>query len=141
MTKTIVTKTRTVVKPRRCCAASKASKFPPLNQEEREFAVAHHDLVYRFLHTYRLPVDEWYDVVIFRYLSSVYRWFNELELHYYSFSTVAFGAMRSAVYGERRKQKKRIKTISLDAVISGCDGVTYIETITRENLNYFDYWE
>lgn len=98
-------------------------------------------MVFRFLAINRLPADDWYDVVIFRYIDSVYRWFNELELHYYSFSTIVFNAMRSAVGHEREKQKRRITTISLDAIIPGTDGMTYGETITRENLDYINYKE
>lgn len=87
----------------------------------------------------RLPAADWYDVVVFRYLGSVYRWFNEIELHYYSFTTVAFNAMRSAVGNERAKEARRIKAISLDDAIPGSDGMTWADTITIENLDYINY--
>ena len=116
-------------------------RYPPLNREEREFAEAHLELVIRFLQINRLEADDWFDVVIFRYLRSVSRWFTEFELHYYSFSTIAFQAMRSAVGTERRKQGRRIQTISLDALIPGADGLTLGDMITTDNLNYIPYLE
>lgn len=115
--------------------------YPPLNRSEQEFAIEHHDLVIRFLAINHLPAVDWYDVVIFRYLGSVYRWFNRLDLHYYSFSTIAFNAMRSAVGHEREKQGRRIQTISLDDIIPGTDGMTYGELVTRDNLDYINYKE
>ena len=43
----------------------------PMTQEERDFAEQHHNLVIDFLRYRRLPMDEFYDVVIFGYLSAV----------------------------------------------------------------------
>lgn len=112
-----------------------------MNERERAFAAEHHSLVIRFLALNHLSINEWYDVVIFRYLGSVYRWFNELELHYFSFSTIAFSAMRSAIGNERKKQARRIHAICLDDVIPGTNGMTYGDTITYENLDYIHYEE
>lgn len=114
---------------------------PSLNRQEREFAEQHHELVFRFLAMNHLPASDWYDVVILRYLRSVSRWFAELELHYYSFSTIAFQAMRSAVGTERQKQSRRIQTISLEAIIPDTDGLTWADMITTDNLNYIPYVE
>ena len=110
-----------------------------MNREERAFAAEHHALVIRFLKVNRLPAADWYDVVVFRYLGSVYRWFTEIELHYYSFTTVAFNAMRSAVGNERAKEVRRIKAISLDDAIPGSDGMTWADTITAANLDFINY--
>lgn len=43
----------------------------PMTQEEREFAEQRHDLVIDFLRYRHLPMDDFYDVVIFGYLSAV----------------------------------------------------------------------
>ena len=40
----------------------------PLTKEQQEFAAEQHGLVYKFLNDNHLPEDEFYDVVIFRYL-------------------------------------------------------------------------
>lgn len=106
----------------------------PLTPEEQAFAVQHHHLVLEYLRIRRLPVDDWYDVVIFRYLRSVRRWHTELELHYYSFKTIAFKAMQSAIGGEYAKRSRRIDAISLEEPIPGTDGMTYGDTITYDNI-------
>ena len=42
----------------------------PMTQEEREFAEKKHDLVIDFLRCKHLLMDDFYDVVIFGYLSA-----------------------------------------------------------------------
>lgn len=106
----------------------------PLTPEEQAFAVQHHHLVLEYLRIRQLPVDDWYDVVIFRYLRSVRRWHTELELHYYSFKTIAFKAMQPAIGGEYAKRSRRIQAVSLEDLIPGTDGMTYGDTITYENI-------
>ena len=44
--------------------------------------------------------------------------------------------MRSAVSNEKRKQARRIKTVSLDDPIPGTDGMTWADIITEEHLVY-----
>ena len=68
----------------------------PLTVEEQQFATDNHYLVYKYLRLRKLPPDDWYDVVIFRYLRSVKRWFAFPELHDHNFEIIAFYAMRSA---------------------------------------------
>lgn len=43
----------------------------PMTTEEREFAEQEHQIVIDFLRCKRLPMDDFYDVVIFGYLSAV----------------------------------------------------------------------
>lgn len=106
----------------------------PLTTEEKRFAEENHHLVGRYLKIRGLSFDEWYDVVIFRYLRSVKRWFAFPELHRHSFEIIAFYAMRSAIGNER--QKKRIQAVSLYEKIPGTEGMTWADTVTYENLNY-----
>ena len=64
----------------------------PLTEEEQKFAEENHFLIAKYLRKRRLPIDEWYDVVIFRYCRSVKRWFALPELHKHmdnAFSPVA----------------------------------------------------
>lgn len=112
------------------------SKNAPLTRKEQAFAAENSCLVFDFLALRGLETNDWYDVVIFRYLLSVQRWFAYPDLHRMSFRTLAFAAMRSAVSDEKRKQERRIRTISLDDIVPGTEDVTYHETITYENLNY-----
>ena len=110
-----------------------------LTPEERAVAQQNYWMVDNFLKSQRLPHDEWWDVVIFRYLLTVERWFRQPELYKYGFYTVAWSAMRSAVGNEQKKGKRRIKTVSLDEPIPGTDGLLYGGIITGENLNYIPY--
>ena len=48
----------------------------PRTQEEREFAEQHHDLVIDFLRYRCLSVNDFYDIVIFGYLSAVQQYFR-----------------------------------------------------------------
>ena len=108
---------------------------------EQEVAIQNFWVVESFLRQERLPFDDWFDVVIFRYLRTVELWFDRPDLYKYEFSTIAWRNMRSAVWNERQKQSKQIQTISLDTPIPGTDGLTYADIVTEENLNYIPYTE
>lgn len=113
----------------------------PLTLEEQQFAIDNHYLVSKYLNIRKLPFNEWYDIVIFRYLRSVKRWFAIPELHKHNFEVIAFYAMRSAIGGELAKQKRRIQTVSLDEVIPGTDGIKYADAVTYNHLDYIPYGE
>ena len=113
----------------------------PLTLEEQQFAIDTHYLISKYLNIRKLPFDDWYDIVIFRYLRSVKRWFAIPELHEHSFEIIAFYAMRSAIGGELAKQGRRIQTVSIDETIPGTDGMKYADTVTYDNLKYIPYGE
>ena len=113
----------------------------PLTLEEQQFAIDNHYLISKYLNIRKLPFDDWYDIVIFRYLRSVKRWFAIPELHEHSFEIIAFYAMRSAIGGELAKQGRRIQTVSIDETIPGTDGMKYADTVTYNNLKYIPYGE
>ena len=48
---------------------------------EREVAERNAYMIPRFLAANRLPADDWYDVVVFRYLLTVKKWFACPELY------------------------------------------------------------
>lgn len=118
----------------RCAPA----KLRPLSEEARELARQNVQTVTRFLGHHRLS-DDWYDVVIFRYLLTVQNWLERPELHRYAFSTIAWRAMSSAVSNERRKRQRRIRTVSLDAPLPEMGGITLGDTLTADNLRYVPY--
>lgn len=91
--------------------------------------------MYRYLRQQGLNSDEWFDVVIFRYLLSVKRYFALPELQKLKFITVACSAMRSAVGHERRKQASEPVTVSLFDVIPGTEDLCYIDTIAAPETN------
>ena len=88
----------------------------PMTQEEREFAEQHHDLVADFLRYKHLPVDDFYDVVIFGYLSAVQQYFRNPPVDV-EFNAMAFRAMKDSILrdGEYHARAKRCgSTVSLD---------------------------
>ncbi len=111
----------------------------PLTAAEQEFATENHYLIEKYLKIRQLPMDEWYDVVVFRYLRSVKRWFAIPELHKHNFEIIAFYAMRSAIGHEMDRQNREIPTVSLYDVIPGTDGMTYEDIVTEDNLQYIQY--
>lgn len=80
-----------------------------LTNEQQVFATEHHTLIYKYLHSRGLPVDEYYDVVVFGYLQACKRYFEQEELQQYQFTTIAWQAMDSALSNEwkKRTRKKR----------------------------------
>ena len=71
----------------------------PMTQEEREFAEQHHDLVTDFLRYRHLPADDFYDIVIFGYLSAVQQYFRDPPVGV-KFKAMAFRAMKDSVLRE-----------------------------------------
>ena len=119
----------------------KRQALRPLAPHERALAEQNHDLVYQFLHANRLPESEYYDVVIFRYLLTVENWFRRPDLYHYQFSTIAWHAMSSALHSDTKKKRRKIKTVSLDDRIPGCEDLTWGDVVTEKNLEYVPYAE
>ena len=117
------------------------TQLRPLSPIEREVAERNAYMISQFLAANRLPADDWWDVVVFRYLLTVKNWFARPKLYRYEFSTLAWQGMRSAVYNERKKQSRRIQAVSLKEVIPDTNGLTYAETVTAVNLAYIPYTE
>ena len=66
-----------------------------MTQEERKFAEQRHDLVIDFLCRKRLSMDDFYDVVIFGYLSAVQQYFRNPPAGV-AFKAMAFRAMKDS---------------------------------------------
>lgn len=116
-------------------------RLRPLSSIERAVSQQNYWVVEKFLRVNKLPFDEWFDVVVFRYLRAVELWFDRPDLYQYEFSTIAWNNMRSAVYNERMKLGRRIKTVSLSEIVPGTDGLTLNDIVTEKNLNYIPYTE
>ena len=88
----------------------------PMTQAEREFAEQHHDMVIDYLRYRRLPMDDFYDVVIFGYLSAVQQYFRNPPAGV-KFKAMAFRAMKDAILREgeyHARAKRRGITVGLD---------------------------
>ncbi len=100
----------------------------PMTQEEREFAEQEHQMVLDFLRRKCLPMDEYYDVVIFGYLSAVQQYFRNPPPNV-AFKAMAFRAMKDSLLreGEYHAREKR------RGVIVGLDDVDGTLTDTRQD--------
>ena len=88
----------------------------PMTQEEREFAEQKHDLVIDYLRRKRLPMDDFYDVVIFGYLSSVQQYFRNPPAGV-SFEAMAVRAMKDSILRDSEyhaRAKRSGVTVSMD---------------------------
>ena len=99
-----------------------------LTNAQSDFAAQNHHLVFEYLDRHRLDHSEFYDVVILRYLSAVQRYDEIGELRQYSFRTIAFSAMDSAVGHYREAQSRKMaREVSLYGLTR--DHLTYEETV------------
>ena len=88
----------------------------PMTQEEREFAEQKHDLVIDYLRRKGLPMDDYYDIVIFGYLSAVQQYFRNPPAGV-EFEAMAVRAMKDSILrdGEYHSRAKRSGVaVSLD---------------------------
>ncbi len=101
----------------------------PFTEAEQSFAAEHHGCVIHYLRSQKLDYDEWYEICVFAYLKAVQIWFSREALHKYSFITIAYRKMTSAVKDVYRAKQRRPKMVSLNDIIPNTDGMTYGETL------------
>lgn len=90
----------------------------PMTEEERKFAEQQHELVICFLRCKHLPIDDFYDVVIFGYLSAVQQYFRNPPSNV-AFEAMAFRAMKDTILRNREyaaRAKRSGITVGLDDV-------------------------
>lgn len=108
-------------------------KLTPLTQEEQKFAEENHWVIDWFFRISNYNLSEYYDVAAIGYLKAVKSWHTRSELHEYSFSTIAKQTMRSYIGNELKKADRRIKTISLDAIVGDSEGMTLMDMVTYDS--------
>lgn len=102
-------------------------KLHPMTDEERAFAETWHPLVLEFLHHRKLPEADYYDVVIFGFLSAVQQYVRSGPTTEADFTAMAFRSMKDAVLRDLEyhgRQKRTAVVLSLDGAVDGCDGIT-----------------
>lgn len=117
------------------------TQYTPLTVEEQRFAEENHHIIFLYLRDRKLDPDEWYDIVVFRYLLAVKNWFRRPDLHRWKFATIARQGMRSAIGNYLDKERRRIRTVSLEETVPGYENVSYMDIITADNLDYINYGE
>lgn len=75
-----------------------------MSEEQRQYAAKHHDLIYAFLHEQQWTVEEYYDIAAFGFLRAVMRYQSEASLQKYSFSTIAWRAMKQSIASYHRTE-------------------------------------
>ena len=92
----------------------------PMTQEEREFAEQRHDLVIDYLRRKRLPMDDFYDIVIFGYLSAVQQYFRNppagVEFNAMAFRAMKDSVLRESEYNTRAKRCGSIVSLDTDTI-------------------------
>lgn len=123
-------------------------KLSKLTDEQRGFAAENHELVFAFLCEKKVPVEEFYDIVIFGYLKAVQNYFERPDLREYTFGTIAYHQMRSALnhhFISRSIAKRNAVVFSLDATTDvGLDlneAVTVPASEIYEALEARETWE
>lgn len=93
----------------------------PLTPKEAQFATDNINIVWWYLDQQGLDRAEWFDVVIFRYLISVKRWFALPDLQKVKFVTVACNAQPLGMHGARApKNPKLLACMSLSPELKIC---------------------
>ena len=109
----------------------------PLTLEQSKFAAEHHNLVYKFLQENHLPIDEFYDIVIFGYLKAVINYLTRAELQVYTFPTIGRKTMTQSLsdyFKEQQCQKRSAETLSIHVGLHK-DGLPLEETLSApDNL-------
>lgn len=123
-------------------------KLSKLTEAQQDFAAENHELVFAFLRDKKVPVDEFYDIVIFGYLKAVQNYCERPDLREYSFGTIAFNQMRCVLnhhFISRTIAKRNAVVFSLNAPTDyGLDlneAVTVPASEIYEALEAQETWE
>lgn len=98
----------------------------PMTDAERAFAEEWHPLVLEFLHGKKLSEADYYDVVVFGFISAVQQYVGGESPSGIEFVSMAKRAMKDAVLKEaeyQNRQKRSGITLSLDCGVGECDGL------------------
>lgn len=116
-------------------------KGTKLTERQRLFATEHHDVLVEFLLSRGLDFDDYYDVVVFKFLKAV-KQYDEIErLRKQAFEDIATNLMQMAVDNHRqalKQQKENLFVLSLDYKPKNRDGVLFSERIADETTDIWD---
>lgn len=105
----------------------------PLTAEEQRLAAENHDLVFAFLKEKDLPIDVYYDVVIFGYLKAVQRYCVRKKKTTCKFSTIAWNWMESELSKYHKYlacPKRSALVVSFDDEIDSMTGLLWGDVIS-----------
>lgn len=105
----------------------------PLNDEEQRFAAKNHGLVFSFRWEKGLPVNEYYDIVVFGFLKAVQVYCSRKKKSRYQFSTIAWKWMESELSRHQKYlscPKRSASVVSFDDVIDNMHGLCWGDVIS-----------
>lgn len=95
-------------------------KLIPLTDEQKEFCVKHHNLVYNFLHKNRYNIEEYYSIAVIGFIKAcqIYLTREDLKLKH-DFALIAYVNMRSEISNHLRlensyKRQSNVDNVSID---------------------------
>ena len=91
-----------------------------LNDEQRQFVAENHNLIYSFLNSNKLDIEEWYDLAAIGLCKAAINYNGEIA----KFSTFAYKCMWNQVHIEMRKQYA-IRRADDNAVLYYQTAITY----------------
>jgi len=121
-----------------------------LTTEQQDFAERNHNLIYSYLRDKRLPMNDFYDVIVFGYLRAVCQYCDRPDLRQrYTFGTIAYRKMTDDLYKHFRQQScpsRRAIIISLDTTDyddSGFDMADIVSNMeeTADRVESMMLWE
>lgn len=104
-----------------------------LTHEQRDLATKAHNIIYAYLRDRKLPISEYYDVVVFGFLEAVQQYQENAELaRKYTLTTIAYRKMDDKVaelriYENRKKRKADVR--SLEALVPGTENMCIADTV------------
>lgn len=116
-------------------------KGTKLTERQRMFATEHHNVLEDFLVKRGLDYDDYYDVVVFKFLKAVKQYDECERLHRQAFEELAASLMQKAVDNYRqalKKQRENVFMLSLDYKPKNRDGFSFGERISDETSDIWD---
>lgn len=104
-----------------------------MTPRQREIATKAHNMIYSYLRLRKLPIDDYYDVVVFGFMEAVQQYDENEELaKKYSLTTIAYRKMddRLAAFRIYEKRQKRTADVrSLEAPLAYAENMCIADTV------------
>ena len=94
------------------------SRLHEMTPLQRQFAAEHQNVVFRFLNQKKLPIDDYYDIVIFGYLQAVQEYDENPALSRFQFTTIAWTKMNDCLcshYTHENRMRRKVPTVNIHA--------------------------
>ena len=93
----------------------------PLTHEQIRMSEKNHNMVYDFLRKNNLAYSDYYDIIIFGFLSGIQDYCENSRLHRYALSTIVWKRMKRAAYNHKKYsaiRKRHMSAISISNIPS-----------------------